>query len=364
MVKKESRKAKPQTRQDAQVPCVFISYTHENDDHKRWVRELCSDLIENGIDTILDQWDLPKGGDIATFMEKGVRKAQRVLMVLTPEYKRKAELRKGGVGYESLVITTELMNDLSTTKFIGILKSGTWSDAVPSFLASRNHADFTEDAKYKQSLEELVREIHGMPKNPKPELKPSPFGSNGAGVVKIATHKGHKKSQPDKENHSSEVSHIERSELKVQHSTIRIEGRPVHLQLSYKALKRSTDLHKYALLGILTLNIPPTQGEWLLKLLWPVEVRIVRQKGLEEGKEYLFENAKYKELLLHGNRRIWPGETVDILGPNCLAELEYEFDDAIWSKLNEQPRNLHYTVYLEDHRPVEGVIPFGALNQF
>ena len=204
MAKKESRIAKPQTRLDAQAPCVFISYTHENDDHKRWVRDLCSDLIENGIDIILDQY-LPKGGDIAAFMEQGVRKSQRVLMVLTPEYKRKAEQREGGVGYESLVITAELIKDLSTTRFIGILKSGTWVDAVPSFLASRNHVKFTEDAMYKQSLEELVREIHGVPKNQKPELRPSPFGPDGDGTVKIATRTGRKKAPSDKENRSSEV---------------------------------------------------------------------------------------------------------------------------------------------------------------
>src|SRR5215510_7410388 len=41
------------------MPKVFISYSHDSTPHKRWVSELATQLQNNGIDTILDQWELP-----------------------------------------------------------------------------------------------------------------------------------------------------------------------------------------------------------------------------------------------------------------------------------------------------------------
>jgi hypothetical protein len=40
---------------DQKVPLVFISYSHDSRDHKKWVAELASNLVANGIDVILDQ---------------------------------------------------------------------------------------------------------------------------------------------------------------------------------------------------------------------------------------------------------------------------------------------------------------------
>ena len=37
---------------------VFVSYSHDDEKHKEWVYKLSCDLVKNGIDTILDQWDL------------------------------------------------------------------------------------------------------------------------------------------------------------------------------------------------------------------------------------------------------------------------------------------------------------------
>ena len=39
-------------------PTVFISYSHDNEDHKSWVLKLASDLRSHGVNAILDQWDL------------------------------------------------------------------------------------------------------------------------------------------------------------------------------------------------------------------------------------------------------------------------------------------------------------------
>ena len=50
-------------------PKVFISYSHDSQSHKDWVRQLATDLRDKGIDAILDQWELKLGDDLAAFME-------------------------------------------------------------------------------------------------------------------------------------------------------------------------------------------------------------------------------------------------------------------------------------------------------
>ncbi len=46
-----------------QNPKVFISYSHDSDEHKKWVLNLATKLRRHGVDAILDQWDLRIGQD-------------------------------------------------------------------------------------------------------------------------------------------------------------------------------------------------------------------------------------------------------------------------------------------------------------
>lgn len=158
---------------------VFISYTHESETHKEWVRKLATDLRQNGVDVTLDQWELRKGADLTRFMEVGIRESSRVLLVFTPAYCEKSNRRTGGVGYESLVITGELAANLDTTKFVGVLRAGSWDTAVPSFMASRLNVDFRQDDLYAAALDELLRDLHGVPVYPKPPLGTNPFAATG-----------------------------------------------------------------------------------------------------------------------------------------------------------------------------------------
>ena len=49
---------------EEKIPKAFISYSHDSSDHKRWVAVLATKLRENGVDVILDQWDLSLGDDL------------------------------------------------------------------------------------------------------------------------------------------------------------------------------------------------------------------------------------------------------------------------------------------------------------
>lgn len=71
-------------------PKVFISYSWENKENKEWARELADKLLENGIDAYIDQYDLSLGDRLPQFMEQQISDSDYVLIICTPEYKKKA----------------------------------------------------------------------------------------------------------------------------------------------------------------------------------------------------------------------------------------------------------------------------------
>src|SRR5690242_7194473 len=85
---------------------VFISYSWDGSDHQEWVFDLANNLVKHGVDVILDQYDLSVGMEITHFMEKALT-ADKILVILTPNYKLKAHKRQGGVGYEYSLMTRE-----------------------------------------------------------------------------------------------------------------------------------------------------------------------------------------------------------------------------------------------------------------
>lgn len=136
---------------------VFISYSWESDEHKAWVKKLANDL--SGEFTVRIDRELPFGVELTKFMEEAVATSDKVLIIATPEYKRKADGRIRGVGYETSLITDDLVTDQNRIKFIPIIRKGTKETSYPRFLGSRNGADMTDDNKYSEVLEELKRNL-------------------------------------------------------------------------------------------------------------------------------------------------------------------------------------------------------------
>ncbi|OAI27730.1 toll/interleukin-1 receptor domain-containing protein [Methylomonas koyamae] len=162
---------------DDQAPKVFISYSHDSPDHKRWVADLASKLMENGINTILDQWELRPGDDVPKFMERNVRRCDRVLMICTESYVHKADEGKGGVGYEAMVVTGELVADLGTAKFVPLIRQDASPRVLPVSMSTRLYIDFSDDVSFEDSFDQLIRDLHSNPISKKPPLGPNPFAS-------------------------------------------------------------------------------------------------------------------------------------------------------------------------------------------
>lgn len=159
---------------------IFISYSWDGVDHQEWVIKLANDLrAKYGIDVILDQFDLNAGKDLTYFMENAISDADKVLIILTPNYKLKAENREKGVGYETSIISQNILSSsISKIKFIPILRVGSQASSSPLHLVSKLYHDMTDNQKYYERLFELAKIIYDKILVEKSELGPMPNFDN------------------------------------------------------------------------------------------------------------------------------------------------------------------------------------------
>ena len=158
----------------AEHPKVFISYSHDSPEHKQWVLKLGTKLLDNGVEVVLDQWDLTPGDDFTQFMEVGVRDFDRVLVICTDNYVRKANNHEGGVGYEVRIVTAELVQDLGANKFIPIIRQASGKKKAPTCLEARVYIDFTDDSQFNEKFDELLYKLYDVPILEKPLLGEKP----------------------------------------------------------------------------------------------------------------------------------------------------------------------------------------------
>lgn len=156
------------------APRVFISYSHDDLDHKKWVLNLATRLRNAGVDAIIDQWELGPGDDLPHFMETQLAMADRVIMVCTDKYVSKANKGAGGVGYEKMIVTASMMQTIDSNKVIPVIRQAASND-VPTFLKTKLYIDFSKDDEFEAAIDDLVRAIHGEPLFKKPELGNNPY---------------------------------------------------------------------------------------------------------------------------------------------------------------------------------------------
>jgi len=157
------------------APKVFISYSHDNEQHKDWVYSLACRLRSNGVDVILDQWNLSLGGDLGRFMEGGLSSADRVLVVCSRKYIQKVNEGTGGANYEKMLLSGQMMQDGVSAKVIPVVVENDGDVLLPAFLSTKRYVDFRDKAAFESMYSQLVREIHGVSIKPCPPLGKNPF---------------------------------------------------------------------------------------------------------------------------------------------------------------------------------------------
>ena len=93
---------------------------------------------------------------------------------MTPNYKLKTDKLDGGVGFEYSILSSELADDLQSTKFIPILRKGEAKESTPMLLKQRIAYYMRDEDDFESTFTNLLRDLYGEPKIVKPALGKKP----------------------------------------------------------------------------------------------------------------------------------------------------------------------------------------------
>ncbi len=172
-------------------PKLFISYSWSSPDHEAWVLTLAEELVAQGVQVILDKWDLKPGHDANAFMETMVTDATvtKVLLVCDRKYAEKSNERSGGAGNEAQIITPELYAKKAQDKYVAIVseRDEIGQPYLPAYYGGRIYIDLSSPASYATDFERLLRWIWDKPLYVRPELGSTPSFLAPEQPRKIAT---------------------------------------------------------------------------------------------------------------------------------------------------------------------------------
>jgi len=154
-------------------PKVFISYSHDSQEHKERVLALAGRLREDGIDSNIDQYEDSPPEGWQRWMLNQVEAADYALVVCTQQYDRRfrgqEETGKGkGVTWEGGVIIQELYDAQGkNSKFIPVTFTPEDAESIPSPLLSATFYRLDTADGY----ELLYRRLTSQPRTRKPILR-------------------------------------------------------------------------------------------------------------------------------------------------------------------------------------------------
>lgn len=164
------------------TPKAFISYSWTSEEYKDRVRALADRLINDGVNVLLDQYDLREGDDTYAYMERMVTDSSvnKVLVICNRAYMEKADERKGGVGHESTIISPQVYQQVSgeDNKFVAVIfeKDPSGKPYIHTMFASKLYIDMSNEESYAANYEQLLRFMFNKPLLKKPVLgKPPAF---------------------------------------------------------------------------------------------------------------------------------------------------------------------------------------------
>ncbi len=299
---------------EEQVPKVFLSYSHDDPAHKRWVADFGSKLLDNGVEVILDQWDLGLGDDAVKFMEHSVTVVDRVLMICTETYVRKADEGEGGAGYETMIVTSELVRDLGTSKFIPVIRQESGKTLLPKCVGTRVYANLSEEHDFDSQFETLLRELHEAPPVEKPPLGKNPFSKiSTAESISLAM-----SNVPIIDNNNQSISAIHEAALNTARHGDQVAWRRLIQQAKQPI---SNELSKWH--SNYNQNPPKTEADLPAMAYEGVSVYAplfaIVFAGIESGKTKFNNHIALMDEILHPNNWTRSGLTVIVNLPETIA---------------------------------------------
>jgi hypothetical protein len=316
---------------DEKPPKVFISYSHDTPIHKKWVGELASKLMDSGVEVLLDQWEIDLGDDIPKFMEKSVIEANCVLMICTEAYVRKADDGKGGVGYEAMIVTGELVKDLGTSKFVPIIRQENNTAVLPRSMSTRLYVDLSEGKNFEEGFLNLLHRIHDVPKVKKPALGKNPFKNEDLSTPASAT-SGEPATPPTP---MDETSAVYRRALQLARANDLVEWRRLVRQIKQAVFPKLVAWEKECLRKQPTLTELPNLVMEAATTCAPLMA--VALAGVESGNEKFKNQIALIDELLAPKDWIGNGPTVIVDIPDVLVCIYQALHGALCLETDQVP---------------------------
>jgi len=153
---------------------VFVSYTKTDDEHIKWVSDLVTFLRNNGVNTRVDYMHLKLGMDLPDFMANELQLADRVILVSNEQYAQKANGSTGGVGWETMLIKGDMLNNQKKAlKYITIVKCENISDGLPFFLQGKYVLHIHKSANQNKIKQDLLKAL--LETDEEPEIGQAPL---------------------------------------------------------------------------------------------------------------------------------------------------------------------------------------------
>lgn len=180
---------------------VFISYSHDSDDHRDRVLALSERLRADGIETILDRYvergSPPEGWP--RWMLNGLDKASHVLTVCTQTYYRRFRghevPEKGkGVDWEGALITQALYDSKSASiKFLPVVFDAADVGYIPEPLRGRSYYSLNSEQNYQALYDALLNQsgvepgpVGALKRKPRARGSPLRFGDTPGAAASVA----------------------------------------------------------------------------------------------------------------------------------------------------------------------------------
>lgn len=137
-------------------PRVFISYTGFDLKNREWVRDFACKLRNCGINARLDMFHLKPGQDLPQWMTNELLMADKVLLICDKYYAEKADNRKGGVGWETMIIQGDMLSRQEQNKYIVILRDTDIDHSLPIYVKSRYALNWADEGQVDKEFNELL----------------------------------------------------------------------------------------------------------------------------------------------------------------------------------------------------------------
>jgi WD40 repeat protein len=141
----------------------FISYAWGDPAHESWVeRSLATDLNKVGAKVYLDRWDNARvGRSVGRFVES-LSRADRVIVVGTPDYQRKNDDSHVLAAEYDLVLSRMTGSEEQKESVLPLLVAGTPDQSLPPLLRGRVRSDFRDEARYFETMFLLMLSLHDL----------------------------------------------------------------------------------------------------------------------------------------------------------------------------------------------------------